>query len=88
MRRTQATALYFAESWVQPECQNNDVSWLRRASLSPLPDTDEQGESAVAGQKMVRLCAFDFSTVGMPLDTTVGSEQQGEGGNNGLGALR
>lgn len=28
---------------------------------------------------MVRLCAFDFSTVGMPLDTTVGSGQQGKG---------
>eukprot|EP00752_Nemacystus_decipiens_P002951 g2742.t1 len=38
-----------------------------------------QGRSAHAGgRKMVRLCAFDFSTVGLPLDTTVGSGRQAE----------
>lgn len=44
--------------------------------MIPLPP-ENQGISAGA-PKMVRLCAFDFSTVCMPVDTTVGSEIHGE----------
>ena len=55
--------------------------FIRHRKYSPVlyPSRfSENPEASGEGGRMVRLCAFDFSTVGLPLNTTAGSEVQGE----------